>query len=203
MAKSRDFLACGGVGQQGAGMIVRTHSKGDSTSVAVYSDCERYRFRLGRQWGDDPQLVCILLNPSTATETRNDPTVERCERRARAMGFGGVQVVNLFAWRSTDPRGLRAASDPVGPGNDAVLLDAAGRSGMVLCGWGLNGALQGRGAEVAALLDGAGVALWHLGLTTAGAPRHPLYVGYAQAPLRWDPVRAWICGSGLPPVDAS
>jgi len=184
-------------------MITRQHTIGDSTSVAVYSDCERYRFLLGRHWRTETApLVCILLNPSTATEMRNDPTVERCERRARMMGFGGVQVVNLFAWRSTDPRGLRAASDPVGPGNDAVLLDAALRAGMVLCGWGLHGAMLGRAAQVRALLHGAGLPLWHLGLTRAGAPRHPLYVGYAQVPVRWDSVPAWISGSGLPLIDA-
>jgi hypothetical protein len=65
-----------------------------------------------------------MLNPSTATEVQNDPTVERCERRARALGFGAFRVLNIFAWRATDPRDMRAAADPVGPENDAAILDS-------------------------------------------------------------------------------
>ena len=84
-------------------MIVRTYIKDDAPSTAVYSDCERYRYALTRTW--DPVGKCLLfvmLNPSKATEVQNDPTVERCERRARALGFGAVQVTNIFAWRETD-----------------------------------------------------------------------------------------------------
>ena len=67
------------------------------TSEAVYSDCETYRYALTREWGAGPRLLWVMLNPSTASERSNDPTVERCERRSRAMGFGGFRVVNLFA----------------------------------------------------------------------------------------------------------
>ena len=69
-----------------------------------------------------------MLNPSTATEVQNDPTVERCERRARALGFGAFRVCNIFAWRDTDPRAMRAAAEPVGPENDAAIVTA--------CDWG-------------------------------------------------------------------
>jgi hypothetical protein len=97
-------------------MITRTHQKGDAASVAVYSDCERYRYSLTRVWdADGSRALFIMLNPSTATEVQNDPTVERCERRARALGFGAFRVLNIFAWRATDPRDMRAAADPVGP----------------------------------------------------------------------------------------
>ena len=105
-------------------MITRTHTKGDAPSVAVYSECERYRYSLTRIWDQTGQRVMfVMLNPSTATEVQNDPTVERCERRARALGFGGFRVTNIFAWRDTDPRQMRAAADPVGPGNDAAILE--------------------------------------------------------------------------------
>ncbi|MCV2867226.1 DUF1643 domain-containing protein [Defluviimonas sp. WL0002] len=166
-------------------MILRRHQAGDVRSKAHYSDCGNYRYLLSRRWADGGKLVYVLLNPSTATEERNDPTVERCERRARILGYGGFAVANLFAWRATRPEDLKRASDPVGPGNDAAVLQAAASAGRVLCGWGVHGSFMDRGAEVADLLRAAGYELWHLGLTKAGAPRHPLYVPYACAPRSW------------------
>ncbi|KMW58688.1 hypothetical protein AIOL_003667 [Candidatus Rhodobacter oscarellae] len=156
--------------------------------MAEYSDCERYRYSLTRTWDHPGRGVAfVMLNPSTASELRNDPTVERCERRARAMGFGAFRVVNLFAWRATDPKDLRAAAEPVGEGNDAALLASAGWAQQIICGWGTHGAHRQRGAQVEALLRGTGQELFALGLTKEGHPRHPLYVGYAQGPVAWSP----------------
>ena len=163
----------------------RRHLKGDAESVAVYSDCEAYRFRLERVWGPGGRVLFVMLNPSTATEVQNDPTVERCERRARALGFGAFAVANIFAYRATDPRVMRGVADPVGPGNDAAIVDLAGAAGMVVCAWGTHGAHLGRGAAVEALLRRQGRDLFHLGLTLAGAPKHPLYIGYAAPPVPW------------------
>ncbi len=118
-------------------MITREFQKGDAHSTAVYSDCEKYRYTLTRVW--EPagrKALFIMLNPSTATEVQNDPTVERCERRARTLGFGAFRVTNIFAWRDTDPRKMRAATDPVGPANDAAILESCplGRSGYLRLG---------------------------------------------------------------------
>jgi hypothetical protein len=169
----------------GFGVIERRHLKGDAESVAVYSDCERYRYRLERVWAPGRRALFVMLNPSTATEVQNDPTVERCERRARALGFGGFAVANIFGFRATDPKVMRAAADPVGPQNDTAILALAGAADLVLCAWGTHGAHLGRGAAVEALLRGAGLDLFHLGLTRAGAPKHPLYIGYAAQPEPW------------------
>ena len=104
-------------------MIRRTHSSGGTSSVAVYSPCERYRYSLQRVWDETSGLLTfIMLNPSKADEVSNDPTVERCERRARALGYGGFCVVNIFAWRETDPQKLRKARAPIGPANDESIL---------------------------------------------------------------------------------
>ena len=167
-------------------MIIRKHTKDDAPSVAVYSDCERYRYELTRIWDPAGQkALFVMLNPSTATEVQNDPTVERCERRARALGFGAFRVTNIFAWRETDPKKMRAAGDPVGPDNDAAIRDGAIWADRVICAWGTHGAHLGRGPEVEALLRRTGLPLYHLGLTKAGHPKHPLYIGYANQPVHW------------------
>jgi hypothetical protein len=166
-------------------MIERRHRKGDADSVALYSPDLTCRYALTRRWGEGPQVLFVMLNPSTATEVANDPTIERCERRARAWGMGALAVANLFAWRCSRPEGLRRAADPVGADNDRVLLDLARRSDLVLCAWGVHGAHLGRDRMVADLLRSQGLALHHLGLTRAGAPRHPLYLPYSAQPQPW------------------
>jgi len=168
------------------GMITRTHTKGDAPSTAVYSDCERFRYSLTRVWQPaGKRVLFVMLNPSTATEVQNDPTVERCERRARTLGFGSFQVTNIFAWRDTDPRKMRAASDPVGPHNDATITNGAAWADQVIAGWGAHGAHQDRGAAVEALLRNADRPVHHLGLTKQGHPKHPLYIAYVRQPEPW------------------
>jgi hypothetical protein len=166
-------------------MITRGFTKGDAVSEAVYSDCERYRYLLTRVWGPGPKALFVMLNPSTATELQNDPTVERCERRARALGFGAFRVTNIFAFRATDPRVMRAAADPIGPDNDAAILGSVPWADTVVCAWGNHGLHLNRGEVVHVMLRKAGASLTHLGLTGQGQPRHPLYVGYDQAPVAW------------------
>lgn len=168
-------------------MLTRSHTTEHSVSTALYSDCERYRYRLNRIWDPDRSGVAfIMLNPSTATELRNDPTIERCERRARMLGYGGVSITNLFAWRETSPAALRRAKAPVGPDNDRVLLEDARTAGTVVAAWGVHGVHLGRDAVVRALLHQSGLDLQHLGLTKDGHPRHPLYVAYRVTPMPWN-----------------
>ena len=167
-------------------MITRRHIKGDAPSVAVYSDCEKYRYSLTRSWDETgPRVLFIMLNPSTATEMQNDPTIERCERRARALGFGAFRATNIFAWRETDPGKMRATGDPVGDANDAVIREGAAWADRIVAGWGTHGAHLERGRTVEALLRASGRPVHHLGLTKDGHPRHPLYIAYAQQPERW------------------
>ena len=168
-------------------MITRHHQKGDAASYAVYSDCERYRYQLTRTWDESGRRAhFIMLNPSTATEIQNDPTVERCERRARALGFGAFRVTNIFAWRDTDPRAMRKATEPVGPANDAAILEGCDWADQVICAWGTHGEHLDRGPLVEALLRDARHPLFHLGLSKAGHPKHPLYISYSETPRAWD-----------------
>ena len=174
-------------------MLRRHHAANGCESEALFSPCERYRYGLTRVWDAGlPRLLYVMLNPSTADEIANDPTIERCERRARARGFGALRICNIFAWRDTDPRALRRAAQPVGPLNDEMLRDSAtrwhrGGADLLLCGWGVHGEHRGRGAEVETLLRATGRPLHRLGRTNAGHPRHPLYIAYAQQPEAWLP----------------
>lgn len=167
-------------------MIIRTHTKGDAPSTAVYSDCERYRYSLTRIWdGAGKRVMFVMLNPSTATEVQNDPTVERCERRARHLGYGAFRVTNIFAFRATDPRDMRAATDPVGPDNDTALVDGADWADAIIAAWGVHGEHLARGLAVGNMLRQGSTPLFHLGLSKAGHPKHPLYLPYAQSPVIW------------------
>ncbi len=171
-------------------MLEKCHLKGDAASTAIYSDCERYRYLLTRVWDDTGRrALFVMLNPSTATEIQNDPTVERCERRARALGFGAFRVTNIFAWRDTDPKLMRAAEDPIGPENDAALVSSAldwiRPQDQIICAWGAHGDHLDRGNTVKELLRATGKPLFTLGLTKSGHPKHPLYIGYDQQPALW------------------
>jgi len=155
-------------------------------SGAVFSPCKLYRYRLWRTWGDTAPAVFVMLNPSTADEVENDPTVERCERRARAMGFGGLRVANIFALRSTDPSALYTNDDPVGPENDAAILESLAGAGLVVCAWGGHGNLNQRGQAVLNLIRSVGIVPHYLKLNNDGTPKHPLYVGYDVKPKAWE-----------------
>lgn len=155
---------------------------------ADFSKCRQYRYRLWRYWNPTkPFCLFIMLNPSTAGEIENDPTVERCERRALQMGFGGLVVCNIFAFRATDPQAMKAALDPVGPHNDWYIRDEAKRprTGRVICGWGEHGKHRGRSKAVTDMLRQEGVTLYYLRLNKSGEPQHPLYIGYDQKPQAW------------------
>lgn len=166
-------------------MLKRRHQTAEVTSEAIYSECEAYRYKLSRRWGSGGIVNFVMLNPSVANELRNDPTVERCERRARQLGFGAFSVTNIFAWRDTDPFAMRRAAEPVGPKNDTILLTAAQEADQVIAAWGTHGAHRGRGPEVASWFQAHQIPLFHLGLSKERHPRHPLYIPYTRQPEVW------------------
>jgi hypothetical protein len=167
--------------------IIRRHSAERCDSEAVYSACETYRYALTRCWDSEARrLLYIMLNPSKATEEVNDPTIERCERRARRLGYGAFRVVNLFSLRETDPRCLLKAGKPLGPEDDAQLAEALVWTDDVLCAWGVHGTHKGRDMAVRALLEQCERPVYVLGLTLHGHPRHPLYMPYAAEMQRWE-----------------
>lgn len=127
-----------------------------------------------------------MLNPSTADAQLDDPTIRRCRVFSRRWNFDGLTVVNLFALRATDPRKLKLDAEPVGPENDFVITDNVHAHAMVVAAWGAHGSLHDRARAVRALLRQSGAAVHHLGLTSKGDPKHPLYLAGDTVPQPWD-----------------
>lgn len=157
---------------------------GGSTRTARFSEDRAYRYSLEIEWGGGGGTCnFLMLNPSTADEIANDPTVERCERRARMWGYRRLIVTNLFAFRATDPRDMKAAADPVGPENDAAILAAAKESDLVIAAWGNHGFHLGRADAVRACLNSQHVRLKCLRVSKSGQAAHPLYLPYELEPI--------------------
>ena len=161
---------------------------------AVLSPCGLYRYHLTRTVAPSGGTVLwVMLNPSVADADTDDPTIRRCKSFTKAWGRGELQVVNLFALRSTKPAGLWAARNAVGPDNDAWIertaRDVAARPrGLVVCAWGAGGGKRAlmRAIAVEVLLRRAGVALHRLGVCEErGEPRHPLRLSGAAQLEAW------------------
>jgi hypothetical protein len=183
-------------------MIVRTHETLDGvTRRAVFSDCERYRYELSITWDTAlPRQIWLMMNPSTATEMQNDSTVELCERRAlKARTYGGIDVLNVFAWRETDSRLLekriKEGIDIVGPANDETICRVAKAAAMVVCAWGQPGNLMGRGEAVRSMLQSQGVQLHVLHVNRDFSPKRSAFVQYGTRPNRAGTQTAEPCSS--------
>jgi len=157
----------------------------DDTFGAEFSIDRKYRYRLWRRWGPAMPACFCMLNPSTGDETELDPTLRRCIGFARSWGCGGIEVVNLFAFVSSDPKALLTHPDPVGDGNNPAIIDAIKRSGLVVFGWGAFPERSDRVLEVAELIDSIGIQPMCLGTTASGAPRHPLYLRKTAELFPW------------------
>lgn len=140
---------------------------------AIISDCGKCRYRLAREWGEGWRVVWLMLNPSTADASLDDPTIRRCIGFAKRWGFAGIDVFNLFALRATNPQELYTASDPIGPANDTYLAKIQER--LVIAAYGNHGVLYQRGQTVLDMLLAAGNKVGVLGLSKTGQPNHPLY----------------------------
>lgn len=152
-------------------------------SSAVFSPCRTYRYQLWRKWGGSNYAMFIGLNPSTADETLDDPTIRRCIRFAQDWGYGALCMTNIFAFRATDPKVMRAHPSPIGTDNDGHLLRLASEAGVVIAAWGVHGDHMSRGQAVRHMLWSDNMC--HLGLTKDGHPKHPLYLKADLKPVKW------------------
>ncbi len=153
---------------------------------ANFSPCRKYRYSLWRSWDKlgmtgGNYAMFIGLNPSTADEVNDDPTVRRCIAYAKAWGYGALCMTNIFGFRATDPKDMMAVDDPIGEGNNTALKEFAKGAGVVVAAWGVHGAYRGRGEEVRLMLPN----LSCLRLTKDGHPGHPLYLPKSLGPTPW------------------
>ncbi len=140
---------------------------------AILSKCRKYRFALWRIWDEaKPQAMFIGLNPSTADEFDDDPTLRRCINYAKSWNYGSVCMANLFAYRATQPKDMLTAPDPVGAENNKWLLELSQKAHLVVAAWGNSGRFQNRSGEIRQMIPN----LHFLKLNLSGEPAHPLYL---------------------------
>ena len=148
-----------------------------SDSNAIISVCGQFRYALTRRWGSGPSALFIMLNPSTAGASVDDPTIRRCIAFAKREGCGGFQVENLYGFRATNPEHMFSQGDAaIGETDRFILLAAANVSGPLICAWGADKRAKQRAQHVTAHLKACGATPLCLGRTKDGSPRHPLYV---------------------------
>lgn len=159
---------------------------------ATISENGIYRYSLTRSWDALGTRCCfVMLNPSTADARVDDPTIRRCITYAKRWGYGALDVVNLFAFRATNPVELRRAVDPIGLVNDSYLLGTTRFAALVVCAWGTFGSFLRRDRYVTSMLRRNGVTLHALGFTRGTnalgdrQPRHPLYLRADLDPVVW------------------
>jgi len=140
---------------------------------ANFSNCNRYRYNLVRIWDNSlPQVGFIGLNPSTADHQKDDPTIRRCRNFAKSWGYGGMVMVNLFAYRATKPNDMMSVSIPVGELNNRFIIHASRQCEKMVACWGTLGSHIGRDIAVTKLLND----LYCIKKTKNGFPSHPLYL---------------------------
>jgi hypothetical protein len=169
-------------------------TEGGATFGPGGSESSPYRYNLWRRLTEAPlkqarRVGFVMLNPSTATDIQDDPTIRRCMGYARAWGFDVLEVANIFALRATDPREIYRHGSPIGPGNDSHLVELARRVGFVVCAWGKHGAFLARGLNARRHLESSGADLRVLRLNKDGCPTHPLYLPASLQPVKWEAAR--------------
>jgi hypothetical protein len=144
---------------------------------AVISECSKYRYLLRRTWDHKrPRVLYVMLNPSTADASKDDATIRSCVRLADGLGYGSMEVVNVFAWRATKPKELLTAPDPCGPRNEDHVIAALGRCDIPICAWGAWPPAEQASVYIRNAIRTRRPAAFCFGKTQSGAPLHPLYI---------------------------
>jgi len=150
---------------------------------ATLSEDRKYRYVLSRIWDESkPTVMIIGLNPSTADETENDPTIVRCIDFAKSWGYGGVYMLNLFAFRATQPKDMFNAKEPIGEENDKYIEKYSNICDKVICAWGNDGNYNKRSKEILSKIKNT----YYLKLNQTGEPAHPLYLKGDLIPIKFE-----------------
>ncbi len=149
---------------------------------AILSEDRKYRYVLSRIWDETkPTVMIIGLNPSTADETEDDPTIRRCINFATSWGYGGVYMLNLFAFRATEPHVMKESENPIGNDNNKYLEEYSNKCEKVVCAWGNDGDYKNRSKEILSKLKN----VYYLKLNKSGEPAHPLYLSDSLIPTKF------------------
>lgn len=158
----------------------------ESNKGAILSECETYRYQLWRIWDESkPKVLFIMLNPSTADADIDDPTIRRCIGFAKSWGYGGLFVGNIFAYRSTEPKGLFEADDAVGVDNNYHLEQMSEKCEIAVCAWG-NSPIVNKMNTTHKPLKNVRIPLHYIELSKDGTPKHPLYLKSELKPVKID-----------------
>ncbi len=148
---------------------------------ANLSKCRKYRYALWRTWDDSKSYAMFIgLNPSTADETENDPTINRCINYSKKWGYGGLCMVNLFAFRATDPSVMMESNDPIGSDNNDWIKKLSKEAGVIVAAWGNDGSYMGRSKNIMDMIPN----LMCLKINKTGEPAHPLYQPGSATPIK-------------------
>ncbi len=155
---------------------------------AILDQTGAFRYSLWREWGNHAKRVgFVMLNPSRADASVDDPTIRRCIGFAKSWGFGRLEVVTLFAYRTAHPTELQQVNNPIGIDNDYYLANLQHQVDGIILAWGNRGTLHDRN-QVALKLLGSQKPVYCLGTTQAGQPKHPLYVSSTTRLLPFTPL---------------
>jgi hypothetical protein len=144
---------------------------------AVISDCGKYRYMLRRTWAfEKPRALLIMLNPSTADAEKDDATIRSCVRLLSGLGYGSMEVVNVFGYRATNPDELAKQPNPIGPMNERVTEGAIQRCDVVIFAWGAHELARRHTNHLRSLVSSYRPAVYCFGKTKGGMPKHPLYI---------------------------
>ena len=152
------------------------------TKDAIISKDKKYRYVLLRKWDDSKKMVMIIgLNPSIADDVNDDPTLTRCISFAKLWGYGGIYMLNLFAFRTANPKLMQNTKEPIGLENDKYLIEYSFKCDKVVCAWGNGGTYKNRSNEIKSKLSN----LYYIALNKSGEPSHPLYIKSDLTPIKF------------------
>ncbi|MCK4441078.1 MAG: DUF1643 domain-containing protein [Sulfurovaceae bacterium] len=149
---------------------------------AIFSKDREYRYVLSRIWDETKPIIMIIgLNPSTADETEDDPTIRRCTNFSKSWGYGGVYMLNLFAFRATQPSDMFEALNPIGDENNNFIEIYTKKVDKIVCAWGNDGIYKDRSQYIRENFNN----LFYLKMNKTGEPSHPLYLKSDLVPQQW------------------
>lgn len=151
-------------------------------SGAIFSDCRKYRYDLWRVWDKSKSCVVFIgLNPSTANEIENSPTLNKCVAYAKRFEFGGLHMINLFAYIATNPKDMLIADDPIGIDNNRWISQICNNRDTIAV-WSNHGKHRNRDVDVKKLIAN----LKCLKINKNGTPAHPLYLSKDIIPIKYE-----------------